>query len=296
MGESTYITILDWMVSLLHLSGNELVVYAIIHGFSQDGESVFWGSVEYLSQKSGASTRCITDVLKKLVEKGLLVKRITKQYFRNLSDGTQQLKKAQGGANHFCIYYTAISRSKTFPDVIASVHDKEYKIPTAKSAYGVKNPTAEIAYGIHNPTEESAVGKTNPSAEIAHGTTANSSYVAKENSAYNNKFYNKSNTTTNKKETTWNPEILDATLIEIFGSGGLFTYDFIKKCSEYLTNKQLDYISGKRYLNWAFEQAKSKANKDSIGYFVSTVMKDTFYYQFCYNNNNTASEERKKKM
>jgi hypothetical protein len=34
--DHNYITILGWMVNRLGLSGNELMVYAIIHRFSQD--------------------------------------------------------------------------------------------------------------------------------------------------------------------------------------------------------------------------------------------------------------------
>ena len=44
-----YIAIQDWMISDLQLKGNELLTYALIYGFSQDGESEFKGSLKYLS-------------------------------------------------------------------------------------------------------------------------------------------------------------------------------------------------------------------------------------------------------
>lgn len=36
MKKGSYLTIQDWMVTDLHLKGNELLAYALIYGFSQD--------------------------------------------------------------------------------------------------------------------------------------------------------------------------------------------------------------------------------------------------------------------
>ena len=38
MNKNSYITIQSWMREELGLSGNELMTYAIVYGFSQDGE------------------------------------------------------------------------------------------------------------------------------------------------------------------------------------------------------------------------------------------------------------------
>ena len=43
-----YITILDFMVSCLGLKGNELIIFALIYGFSQDNVSDFHGSLTYI--------------------------------------------------------------------------------------------------------------------------------------------------------------------------------------------------------------------------------------------------------
>ena len=43
-----YIQISGWMINELDLKGNELLVYALIHGFCQDGKSVFKGSLNYI--------------------------------------------------------------------------------------------------------------------------------------------------------------------------------------------------------------------------------------------------------
>ena len=47
--EENYISISGWMVTRLGLKGNELLVYAIIYGFSQDDETMFTGSLQYLA-------------------------------------------------------------------------------------------------------------------------------------------------------------------------------------------------------------------------------------------------------
>lgn len=69
-----YITIQYWMIEKLHLKGNELLTYALIYGFSQDGETAYKGSLSYITQWLGISERGVTYILDKLVDKGLLKK------------------------------------------------------------------------------------------------------------------------------------------------------------------------------------------------------------------------------
>lgn len=74
LNKSNYVTILGWMVQDLHLKGSELLVYALIHGFCQDGESKFTGSVAFIQAWTGLSYQGVANVLKSLVQKGLLEK------------------------------------------------------------------------------------------------------------------------------------------------------------------------------------------------------------------------------
>lgn len=73
--DETYFQVSGWMVNRLGLKGAALNVYAIIYGFSQDGESWFSGSLKYLMDFTNASRRTIISTLKDLTEKGYLVKR-----------------------------------------------------------------------------------------------------------------------------------------------------------------------------------------------------------------------------
>lgn len=74
MKDNTYIVIQSWMISDLNLSGNDLLVYAIIYGFSQDGESKFTGSLQYLANWCNATKAGIQKNLKNLVDAGLIIK------------------------------------------------------------------------------------------------------------------------------------------------------------------------------------------------------------------------------
>lgn len=72
MKENNYIVIQGWMRKELGLSGNELLAYALIYGFSQDGESTFRGSLSYVAEWLGCSKQTAITTLRKLVEKGLI--------------------------------------------------------------------------------------------------------------------------------------------------------------------------------------------------------------------------------
>lgn len=74
--EGTYIVIQSFMVNDLRLKGNELLIYAIIYGFSQDGSSEFSGSLQYLADWTNSSKQCVIDTLKKLLEKKLIMKNV----------------------------------------------------------------------------------------------------------------------------------------------------------------------------------------------------------------------------
>lgn len=75
MKNNNHVTICGWMINELGLTGNELLCYALIYGFSQDGESTFSGSRKYISELIGAkSLNTVDKYLQTLLEKGLITK------------------------------------------------------------------------------------------------------------------------------------------------------------------------------------------------------------------------------
>lgn len=69
-----FINIQGWMVTELGLKGNELLVYSLIYGFSQDDNCRFTGSLSYIAEWIQGSKQTVINCLKSLVEKGLIEK------------------------------------------------------------------------------------------------------------------------------------------------------------------------------------------------------------------------------
>ena len=93
--ENTYITIQAFMVNELQLKGNELLIYAIIYGFSQDGEGEFTGSLQYLADWTQSTKQGVMKSLQSLCEKQLILKNV--EYKNNI---------------RFCTYKSSIVLNK----------------------------------------------------------------------------------------------------------------------------------------------------------------------------------------
>ena len=119
ISDGTYITIQGWMRTELKLSGNELIVYAIIYGFSQNKQGKFTGSAQYLADWVGCTRRTVMTILNKLVEAKLISKteiilnnnekRVSYQAERGCEKTSQGVKNfhrgcekiSQGGVKNF---------------------------------------------------------------------------------------------------------------------------------------------------------------------------------------------------
>ena len=119
INDGNYITIQGWMRTDLKLSGNELIVYAIIYGFSQNKQGEFTGSAQYLADWAGCTRRTVMTILNQLVEAKLISKtelilnnnekRVSYQAERGYEKTSQGVKKfhrgcekiSQGGVKKF---------------------------------------------------------------------------------------------------------------------------------------------------------------------------------------------------
>jgi len=72
--KENYLVIQGWMVTELKLSSNNLLTYALIYGFSQDGENEFTGSINYLCKWLNCSRPTAIKSLKFLIENNLIIK------------------------------------------------------------------------------------------------------------------------------------------------------------------------------------------------------------------------------
>lgn len=104
----------------LGLKGNDLLVFAVVHGFSQNGEGCYYGSLSHLAEICGIARRTVIDVLKRLTDMGLLKKT---EIYRN---GVK-----------FCAYETSAKSAR----VVQNLHGG-----SAKSAPNNKEDNKEEVY------------------------------------------------------------------------------------------------------------------------------------------------------
>lgn len=69
--EESFIRVYGWMVNKLNLKGNALMIYAIIHGFTNSTDpdiNEFKGSLRYLADWTNSSKQAVINTLKQLIE------------------------------------------------------------------------------------------------------------------------------------------------------------------------------------------------------------------------------------
>jgi len=101
MKNTNYITIQGWMINELELKGNELIVFAIIYGFSQDGNSEFTGSINYIKDTLNCSRNTAIKTIKKLVDFGFIKKNQVVNYgvtYNKYSVTKLVVQKMNGGS------------------------------------------------------------------------------------------------------------------------------------------------------------------------------------------------------
>ena len=72
--DENFFLVSGWMLNRLNLKGVPLQVFSIIYGFSQDGETYFTGSLQYLSDFTNSSKPTVIKALKELVDLGYVLK------------------------------------------------------------------------------------------------------------------------------------------------------------------------------------------------------------------------------
>ena len=120
MEKGGYVNIQEWMLEF-DLSANELIAFAIIYGFSQDGRSTCKGGYGYLKKWLNVSTNhTVNTILQKLIKMGLIV-----------------CKESQKGAIKTCEYRVSARVQK--------LHSSECKKCTGTSAKNAPATSAKNA-------------------------------------------------------------------------------------------------------------------------------------------------------
>lgn len=74
MNANTYIIVPAFLRTEFELKGNELLIAALIYGYSQDGRGTYFGGVEYLCEWTGADRTTVMRALQSLTARGILRK------------------------------------------------------------------------------------------------------------------------------------------------------------------------------------------------------------------------------
>lgn len=98
-----FVTVTGWMVTELKLKGTELIVFALINGYSQDGQSEFYGTMDYIDLWLQGSRTNTARAVKKLVGYGIVTKRKIKgkNKYKINPEGIKQMAKEIKEKYHF---------------------------------------------------------------------------------------------------------------------------------------------------------------------------------------------------
>lgn len=74
INNKNFYLIQGWMLNIGCSNWNEIAAYALVYGFSQDGQTAFQGSISYIQEWLMCSKQTAVKTMKRLEEKGLIVK------------------------------------------------------------------------------------------------------------------------------------------------------------------------------------------------------------------------------
>lgn len=139
MKDGSYVVIQAFMVNDLHLKGNELIVYATIYGFTQDGGHWFYGTRGYLAEWCGAKRETVDRCLKALIGKGYVERRDVEEHGRAFVQ-YRATKNVQGTQN----FSTPPSKTGTPTPKIEHINKIEQPKDKKENIWrGPRKPTTE---------------------------------------------------------------------------------------------------------------------------------------------------------
>lgn len=232
----SFIKIEGWMVNRFGLSGTDLVLYALIHGFSIKKEgpklypSFFWGSLDTMQKWSNSSRQTVIDSLLRLqgIDPNQKRKKST-QYLKLIIKET-----VPKGKNHLCKYYTIESR------IIIEEHIKHLS----------ENQT------VHNNCSQNSRPM-----QSKIQTTDGLNY------GLNNTINTDKNTTTVQEAVfLYNNKVIDA-IKTVFLGENPFTEDFSNELTKNLMDSNIEEVFILDFIKFVYEKTILKNPNSIINYF-----------------------------
>lgn len=280
----------------LKLSGNELIVYAVVHGFSQDGKSYFYGGAKWISEKYNISERTVYSILDNLTKQGFLVKKTTKVLPSVDRNGDTRIKKAAGSV-FYVLYATSYSRAAVNSGgANQKTEEKRNVAPEIKKS---SQPQRKIT-DLTKLTAEKISYAQNPAAEKIAGVTAeNSAAVTAEkiadNNKFNNKFKNKTAASQNQNSNPQNqnlPEIKNQKAAEagfiteklksLFGGHFVFDESFPEKLCVLQKNHGLSAPDFLAFLDFVKQKTDAKNPENPASYYFKSAVSDSVLESFLF--------------
>ena len=109
--DDAYFSINYYMSGKLGLKGAELMLYGLINGFCQDGNSFCYSSMSYIEDLTGLSHTAVARAMENLIQKNLVVTEQVQSYQKQTESGKIITVKAKG-SQFFALRYTVKSRPK----------------------------------------------------------------------------------------------------------------------------------------------------------------------------------------
>ena len=255
--DTNYITIQGWMISRLDLKGNELLVYALIHGFSQDGKNSYDLSFDYIMKWLNSSRSATAAALTSLLNKGLIAKEVREvrgnvkkyNYWTIVSrDGFESIKE-----NHQFEFRTGEKSTSTNSELVTSTNSEL-----------VTSTNSELNNSLNNNLNINSSSET----EFKSDTEKNTAGQKEEEPFLN--FIKKK-----------------------FGSAHVFTKDFKKKLETHMSNNQILPAETENYLTFVYELCQKKKPANMSAYFFTTCLNDVTAANYIHQKINGAPEKKK---
>lgn len=294
--DNAYISISYWMARKLGLKGTELMIYGLIHGFSQDGESLCYSTIDYMMEMTGLTKNTVLKNLQKLEEKKLIVKTNVTQYIKQTSNGISLVKAK--GSQHFCTYYTVESRRKKELEENTTI---KQNIPN--NMYSNNSVSLGNCSGAEFVPDER---KESSGAEFALVTGAKIAPATGAEFAPYNNTNNNINTTTSKikienedlehqdKKTKEEVVVFNKNINKLFGYDVNFNPNPYPELKERMTNIGIPLEQMSTYLSWIYEYLKPKCQNmnNFVGYFFKSFTQPSVLQEFniIHNKKNTVEE------
>lgn len=222
-----YIVIQGFMTNDLNLKGNELIIYAIIYGFSQTPGQKYNGSLQYLADWTNSTKRGVMKSIKSLLDKDYIQKE--EKYINNVKYCEYSTKKI-GGEQSSPVWNKVLeggeqsSPNNIYNNIIIKEAEKENVIEFYNNNFGLitsyiaENINSYMLDGIEEAliiramqeALDSNVRRWNYVKKILNECINNNIMTVKQYEAkqreYKEQKTNKETNTTKKKEITYNTD------------------------------------------------------------------------------------------